>query len=280
MGSICRFLPMKEYRDSIQPVYFVYETEFHKLKQPFINAIHYVYLITKGNGVLHLLGNDYPLEVGTLCAIFPGYSYTMEGNEDFAYMYISFMGDGAQDIMVQTSLDTEHPIQPQFSHLIPFWRSAIQRINRENSNFLTESVLLYTLSFLTDTKAERTDDNNKPLVFDNILKYLENHYTEHDLTLKKIAGIYAYSEKYLSYLFKQNMNLNYSEYLNKLRITHALRCIGASKTNIAEIAVSCGYSDPLYFSKVFKKQIGASPKEYIKQHMTNNNHQENTSDDS
>ena len=61
MGSICRFLPMKEYRDSIQPVYFVYETEFHKLKQPFINAIYYVYLITKGNGVLHLLGNDYPL---------------------------------------------------------------------------------------------------------------------------------------------------------------------------------------------------------------------------
>ena len=54
MSSICKFLPMKACRDSIQPIYFVYEAEFHKLKQPFIHASYYLYLITR-SAVPHLL---------------------------------------------------------------------------------------------------------------------------------------------------------------------------------------------------------------------------------
>ncbi|MBR5221969.1 MAG: helix-turn-helix transcriptional regulator [Clostridia bacterium] len=279
MGSICKFLPMKEYRDSIQPVYFVYEAEFHKLKQPFIYAIYYLFLITKGSGVLHLLDHDYPLEIGTLFAIVPGYSFTIDGSEDLAYMYISFIGDGAAELLAQTSLNPQHPTESQFDHLIPFWRNAVQRIKPDNANLITEGVLLYTLSYLTDTKKESADENSKHLVFDNILKYIEHHCTERDISLKKIAGIYAYSEKYLSHLFKQNMNLNFSEYLNKQRVSRATQCIGASMTNITEIATSCGYSDPLYFSKVFKKHMGVSPKVYIKTHTSNGSSDDKETDE-
>lgn len=254
---------MKACRDSIQPIYFVYEAEFHKMKQPFIHTSYYLYLITKGSGTLHLFECGYPLAVGTVFALPPGYPYTMEGSNDFAYMYITFTGDGAADLLSKTCLSPEQPTQPQMTHLIPFWRGAIRRIDPENANLLTEGVLLYTLSYLTRPPEENTDRANRSLVFDNILKYLENHYTERDISIKKIAGIYAYSEKYLSHLFKQNMNQNFSEYLNKLRINHAIRCIRTSMTNITEISAACGYSDPLYFSKVFKKHTGMSPKGFM-----------------
>ena len=76
MSSICRFLPTKDYDDSIQPVYFVYETEFHKLKQPFVHAVYYVFLVTKGTGTLQILNRSLPLETGTLFVVFPGTVYT------------------------------------------------------------------------------------------------------------------------------------------------------------------------------------------------------------
>ena len=263
MSSISRFLPTKDYDDSIQPVYFVYETEFHKLKQPFVHAVYYVFLVTKGTGTLQILNRSLPLETGTLFVVFPGTVYTMQGSEDLTYMYISFMGNGAGNLLSQTCLNMEKIVYPGREHLIDFWRSGIQRINRENANILTECVLLYTLSFFPPhTDGE---DSKSSRIYDNILIYVKNHYTERDLTLKKIAEIFSYTEKYLSRLFKQNMNVNFNEYLNRLRIEEAIRAIGGGADNIKEIALLCGFGDPLYFSKVFKKHTGIPPAEYIKQ---------------
>ncbi len=262
--SICQFLPENEYQ-SIQMVYFVYETEFHKLKQPFIHAIYYIFLIVKGTGELHMFDASYALEPGTVFIVFPGTKYTMKGSGDFVYMYISFMGDGARNLIAQTTLQADNPVIPHFNHLIGFWRSSIQRIQRENANILSECVLLYTLSFFT-INHETVPEDKKSLIGNNVLKYIDNHYMDQDLSLKKIAGIFAYSEKYLSRLFKQSEAINFSEYLNKQRIAYAIQCVENSMDNITDIAHLCGYSDPLYFSKVFKKYTGLSPKDYIKKY--------------
>jgi len=263
MGSICRFLPIKEARDGIQPVYFVYETEFHKLKQPFVSAVYYIFLVTKGCGVLHLFGKSYPLQTGTLFCAYPGVCYTMDGSEDFTYMYISVTGSGVADLLGETCLDMDHPVHPDFTHLIDFWRKGIQRIRMDNANILTESVLFYTLSFLTTDRDEDSEAVRNADLLDNILKYVGNHYSESDLTLKKIAGIFSYSEKYLSQQFKQKTNTNFNEYLNHKRISHALRCIRNHMTNVTEIAEAAGYSDSAYFVKVFKKRFGETPRAYI-----------------
>lgn len=188
----------------------------------------------------------------------------MEGSEDLTYMYISFMGDGAGNLLAQTSLNMEKIVYPGQEHLIDFWRCGIQRVRQENANMLTECVLLYTFSFFPLNVDEEDLISKSNRIYDNILIYTKNHYMESGLSLKKIADIFSYTEKYLSRLFKQNMNMNYNEYLNSLRIQASLHLINNSVSNIKEISVSCGFSDPLYFSKVFKKHIGLPPAEYIK----------------
>ena len=60
------------------------------------------------------------------------------------------------------------------------------------------------------------------------------------------------------------MNIGFSKYLNQLRIKHAYDLISQNMTSVSEIAYNCGFSDSLYFSKVFKKITGISPTEYIK----------------
>ncbi len=75
---------------------------------------------------------------------------------------------------------------------------------------------------------------------------------------------FSYSPKYVSAAFARLVNLSYSEYLRQLRMDHARRLFESGTLSVKEAASASGYSDALYFSKVFKKHFGCSPREYIK----------------
>lgn len=61
------------------------------------------------------------------------------------------------------------------------------------------------------------------------------------------------------------MNVNFTIYLNRIRIQKALDFIESGEVNVLNISTMCGYRDGAYFSKVFKKLVGKTSKEYIKQ---------------
>ena len=76
--------------------------------------------------------------------------------------------------------------------------------------------------------------------------------------------MFSYTEKYLSSLFKKNMNVGFNQYLNRLRIQYAIELIANNVKSVSRIAELSGYSDSLYFSKVFKKLVGVTPGQHIK----------------
>jgi len=97
-----------------------------------------------------------------------------------------------------------------------------------------------------------------------IVDYIDNHYRDKDISLNKIAGVFSYTEKYISHLFKKNMKIPFTGYINLLRMKYACELMDKNIYTITEIASLCGYRDSLYFSKVFKKNFEISPSEYIK----------------
>ena len=72
----------------------------------------------------------------------------------------------------------------------------------------------------------------------------------------------SYNPKYVSHIFKERMNLGYSEYLRTLRIKYAVSLIEHGIDSVKNVALLSGFTDPLYFSTVFKKITGVSPKDY------------------
>ena len=96
----------------------------------------------------------------------------------------------------------------------------------------------------------------------SIIDYIHLHYAE-DLSISDIAASCRCSESYISHLFKKNMNRSIRHYTNELRVNEAKKRI-LSGEQVSSLAGSCGFSDPNYFSMVFKKIIGASPREYKK----------------
>ena len=62
------------------------------------------------------------------------------------------------------------------------------------------------------------------------------------------------------------MKTSYTEYLRMLRLKYAISLLEHGLDSVKNVAILSGFSDPLYFSTVFKKSIGCSPKEYAERH--------------
>lgn len=265
MNSICNFIPVKSGGD-LKTVHFVLETEFKKMRQPFIYPIYYMHLVTKGEGILKTLNGCFNISQGSLFFAFPGVPYEIEGSDDLTYIYISYMGLRASELMAEMNIVPSLPVKQGFEAHIPFWKGAIQRITPKNANVLTESVLLYMLSYLTKDDGNIVSKNTN--LIENITYYIDNNYADPELSLKKIADIFAYTDKYLSHIFKEGTGMNFSEYLTRLRIQRAIDLIGKGLRDVSRIAYESGYHDSGYFAKVFKRYMQKTPNEYIKAQKT------------
>ena len=263
--SICRFIPAKDYADDLKTVHFVYETEHHTLKHPFVRPIYYLFLLTDGEATLKMAGIEHKVQIGDIFFGYPGCTYDIESENSIRYMYISFYGSCVSKLFERLGISIKEPVFRGFDKVSEFWFSAISRFNATNAAFLSESVLLYTLSFIGGEKEPSEIKQNGNTMFEMICRYVDNHYKEPSLTLGSVAAIFSYTEKYLSSLFKKNMGLGFNQYVNRQRISYALRLIEDGGDSVRDIATACGFSDALYFSKVFKKKVGVTPSKKIKQ---------------
>lgn len=93
------------------------------------------------------------------------------------------------------------------------------------------------------------------------------HYAQPDFALDAVIREMPFHYDYLRKLFKKEVGVSPLEYLTALRMKRAetlLTAMWANEYTISEIATMCGFEDPLYFSRVFKKYYGCSPSHFVK----------------
>lgn len=119
-------------------------------------------------------------------------------------------------------------------------------------------------SVIEDLKAnilEDYADKNLSIHLRNAIEHIKSYYMK-DLTIKDVTKELNISESYLTKLFKQEINITFIEYLTQVRIRKAIELMKENNLPIYRIAEEVGYKDYRYFSMVFKKVIGISPKKY------------------
>ncbi len=94
-----------------------------------------------------------------------------------------------------------------------------------------------------------------------VTDYIKNHYRE-KLTLDELARYVNLSSSYLSSLFKKETGENLTSYINRVKIENCKRLLRETNYSLSFIAHECCFDDQSYFSKVFKKYVGESPKNY------------------
>lgn len=99
-------------------------------------------------------------------------------------------------------------------------------------------------------------------VISRVVEYLDEHIQE-DVGLEAIAARYRIHPGYLSRLFKQEIGETLSEYQVRMKIERAVVLLKEGEYKVGEVAAMVGYSASSYFSVMFKKSTGYSPREYI-----------------
>ncbi len=104
--------------------------------------------------------------------------------------------------------------------------------------------------------------NNKSMkqTLQKAVDFLNLHYNE-QITLNKVADNIFVSTYYLSRMFKKELGKNFVDYLNEIRMLKAKELLREGKHKTYEVAEMVGITDAQYFSKLFKKYTGLTPKE-------------------
>ena len=101
------------------------------------------------------------------------------------------------------------------------------------------------------------------------IKYIQFNYSR-DISIDDIARSVGVSRSHLYRVFINNVGQSPIDYLTNYRIGEACNLLRSSSLSIAEIAVSVGFFDQFYFSRVFKKLKGVPPSRYLAQSEKNN----------
>ncbi|MCI9141025.1 MAG: AraC family transcriptional regulator [Lachnospiraceae bacterium] len=262
-NNICRFIPQYNDYETIHTINFVLETQRQEYESLKSNSVYRMHYVKEGEGILHTPGSSRRLRRGDLFFVLPAVPFAIESVENFQYLYISYIGTRANRIMEQLKISGQNCIFSGFEEVEAFWMESLQS-NTALFDLRTESVLLYTFSvmgirfFAEDHKEKKT-----AATAETIKKYIDDNFSDTDLSLEKVGEVLCYNKKYVSMVFKKKYKIGIAEYLNVVRIQHACTLIEQKFTSVRDVAQLCGFKDPLYFSRVFRSRMGRSPREHM-----------------
>ncbi len=108
--------------------------------------------------------------------------------------------------------------------------------------------------------AQNEQDNKNTI--EKVKDYIDGNYTNANLSLSDLSVRFNLNEKYLSSLFKENMGLNFSAYVETLRMDAACRLIAQGQYQIRDIAQMVGYTNDVSFRRAFRRSKGMTPSSY------------------
>jgi AraC-like DNA-binding protein len=98
-------------------------------------------------------------------------------------------------------------------------------------------------------------------VIKNAIKYITKNFSR-QITLEEVASVVHLSSSYFSTLFKECTGSTFKEYLNMIRVEESKRLLSNTDYSIIDIAIATGFESQSYFTKIFKRYTGYTPKQF------------------
>ena len=155
--------------------------------------------------------------------------------------YMDSLGVDKQDFLPEDEYDRVQEVAVNSRDIYEYMRELLERVL---------------------TLRDKESENQGRRVVKKGLEYIEENFSEESLSLNSVAGAIGVSSNYFSSVFSQEMQMTFIEYVTKKRMEKAKRLLRQTEKHSGEIAAEVGYKDPHYFSFVFKKTVGCTPREY------------------
>lgn len=254
--NVCKFV-YKNDPETLVTSKFIFEASEHRREHCYSGTGDMLCLVASGAGIFTLGKTSRQISAGDLFFVFAGEPCRIESTDNLQYMYVEYAGGRCNSLYTRCGVSDESRFFPGMGSLVPLFKESLLSADAHNVDLLSESVLLYAFSKI------RSAPVCAPDTLVTVREYIEKHFTEPDLSLSSVACALGYNDKYLSHLLKTRLGAGFSEYLKNLRLRCAILLMRQGVSSVKNIAILSGFSDPLYFSKVFRQEFGASPREYI-----------------
>lgn len=232
--------------------------------------------VTKGRGTLTVGSTSYALEAGDMFALFPKerHEYRSDPDDPWEIMWAAFSGKISPDLMNELGLSEndyirKNIINPSIKKTLTTLIHALG--DREDTGRLAAIGQFYVLlAYLKQAAGlmENTPEGSGPLsCVEQATRFIEqNYYIE--LDVQTLCDYVNYSRSYLSRVFHKETGFTIPEYINKIRMENAMELLRETTLPLREIATSVGIHDSFYFSKLFKKYTGRTPREFRLAHRS------------
>jgi AraC-like DNA-binding protein len=257
LKNICKF-PQSNAISDMSISCFVLEADQEVLKEPKQLSENRMILVEQGSGSFLFDDVPYSFSEGTLIFGFERESFRLEKGENVSCYYIDFSGSRANSLFSRFGIFPYSRKRENLNRLIPFFKDCLLSTSQNDIDIASEGVLLYVFSLLTVSRQTQND------ILQKIIEITNEIFSDPNLSMGLISKEIGYNAKYLSHYFKQNMKLSYREYLRSVRLKYALSLFDLGIDSVKNVATLSGFSDPLYFSTIFKKALALSPTDYIK----------------
>ena len=190
---------------------------------------------------------------------------TPEEIDGFVTEYLSNLGGAVQSLMfrhymlLSVRINAEVVLQQLGCRMEDFRKLPKPELNtpaEEVRGDITE-VLTAALN-LRELKSQQESSD----LVESAIHYIEKNYTDENISLNSVAQALGISANYLSACFSQKMGVSFVEYLTQKRMNRAKQLLLRTGLRSSEIAAEVGYRDPRYFSFVFRKTQGCTPRAF------------------
>lgn len=187
---------------------------------------------------------------------------------DFVENYLSEMKEAMQVVMFQNYLTLHiYFVTLSYAEVLGYGREEFLRLLGETTPESVKGAEMlpsYFCSLLEKamTLRDRESDDQSKRILKRALSYIEENFSQETLSLNSVAGEVNVSPSYFSAIFSREKQMTFVEYVTGKRMDKAKKLLRQTQMHTGEIALEVGYKDPHYFSFVFKKTQGCTPREY------------------
>lgn len=232
------------------------------------NENHMQYLTTKGafifplsgKGIIHFGDHAFVAERGKMIHGCPGQQLEFEVLGDEAFHHINLYYDSNSKILFDIELDNAEKILDILETVIKLNQKKTLKTTYQTEQLLDQAFETIFAEYLNSSV-----QTNQQLIKE-VVAYMHNSYHK-NITLKTLAEYSGKKPDQLSYLFYLYMGIRPINYLIQYRLEQAIELLKEGEYSVQEVAALVGYSDPLYFSRIFKKHVGYSPSQ-VKNNIT------------
>lgn len=240
--------------------------------------------IVSGKGHFYFHGEDRVVYAGRMVLIQPRQEQRYEyfGEDKPEVYWVHFTGSDVKNILRSYNIPMDDPIfysgaSSTYSYL---FKEMIHELQNCKTGYEDLLAMYLRQIFLL---VQRTRQEERPTVSTYIQeemefarRYFNEHYNE-PISIQEYAESRNMSVCYFQRNFKQIVKHTPMQYLLTIRVNNAASLLETTDYSMAEIAAIVGYEDPLYFSRLFRKIKGVSPRDYrnlVKDGEKESTHQE------